>query len=104
MAANVIIYDQQHSTMRRAIRAMQLIREAAVLLDEVTLEMEQFRNGDGSDAAHYALLATEAAFEAGGYASANAAAKASYDEFSALKGAVDGIQATISQASARHGI
>lgn len=110
MAAGHIIFDKQHEVMRKAVRGMQLIREGRDTLEEARDAMIQMRDGNGSLAAHYDLLATEAAFEAGDYADANAAAKASFDEIDSLCGkittnaSITDMTAAISQCPAKHGV
>lgn len=109
MAANFIECDQNHPAVRLAIAAILKAREAKEQLRAALLAMEAFRDGDGSQAAHYALLATEAQYQQNGYASANAAAKASYDQFASVYGKIsatggDATGAAIDQACAYHGI
>lgn len=111
MAANHIKFNDQTFFGRSIKRALQMIREGREVLGNVREAMIQARDGDGSDAAHYDLLATEAGYAAGDYATANAAAKASFDELDSLHakltapgGVGDSTGAAITQAAAKHGV
>jgi hypothetical protein len=110
MAANHIIFNKQHDVMRQAVRGMQLLREGRDVLSEARAALIQMRDGDGAQAAHYNLLAAQAGFQAGDYADASAAAKASFDEIDsvwakvATDGATSSVSAAISQAAAKHGV
>lgn len=110
MAANHIIFNKQHDVMRQAIRGMQLVREGRDVLEQARASMLQMRDGDGSSAAQYDLLATKAGFEAGDYGDANAAAKASFDEIDSLSfklttnSQVSDMTAAIDQCCAKHGV
>lgn len=110
MAANHIIFNKQHDVMRQAVRGMQLLREGRDVLTEARAALIQMRDGDGSQASHYDLLATQAAFAAGDYADANAAAKASFDELDsvwskvATDNSVSAVSAAIAQCAAKHGV
>lgn len=86
MAANLIEANQQHNIIRHAIRAAQLMREAETFAAAAIAGMNAMKDGDGSDPAHFALMATECEIVANGYASANAAAKALYDETNSVAG------------------
>lgn len=110
MAANIIIFDRNTDAMRDAVRAMQMLREAVDILRNQRAKMIQYRDGDGSLAAHYDRLAAAGSFQAGDYVDANAAAKASFDELDSLyskisgDGNVSAVNAAILQAPAKHGI
>lgn len=81
MAAAFCEYDRTTDIGRNHARAMQMILEGLVLLVQWRDNMvTAFRNGDGTLASHYALMATEGGYVANGFADANAAAKASFDE------------------------
>lgn len=110
MAANLIKCDKAKDPTRMAVRGMQLIREGMYVLEQARAAYIQSRDGDGSQAAHYALTATEGGYSAGGYADANASAKASFDELDSLyskvgtDNAVSNVRAAILQACAKHGV
>ncbi len=87
-----------------------MLREARQILIDARSVMLQFRDGDGSQAAHYDQLAAAGDFTAGDYADANAAAKASFDEVDSLHAkittdaSVSSVMTAISQACAKHGV
>jgi hypothetical protein len=84
MAAGIILYNAQSDVMRPINRGLSLIKEGIETIRNQLLVFEQYRNGDGSIATHYDLLAVAGQFEAGDYTDANTAAKASYDEISSM--------------------
>lgn len=110
MAAGIIKYDRNTDAMRQKVRALQMIREGLELLGNQRAIDIQYRDGDGTNAAHYDLLAVAGDFEAGDYADANAAAKASFDELDSLyaklstDASVSNVRAAIYQACAKHGV
>lgn len=110
MAANFIDYDKATDVGRMITRGLQMVREGRQVLLDARAIMIQMRDGDGSQAAHYDLLRTEAGYAAGDYSTADAAAKASFDEIDSLLGKiatdaeVSFVSAAIAQACAKHGI
>jgi phosphoribosylformylglycinamidine (FGAM) synthase-like amidotransferase family enzyme len=110
VAANLIKFDRTKELARMAIRGMQMIREGVRVLADARAAMIQARDGDGSQASHYDLLASEGGYQAGDYADANAAAKASFDEIDSLcaklttDASVSNVAAAIAQAPAKHGV
>jgi phosphoribosylformylglycinamidine (FGAM) synthase-like amidotransferase family enzyme len=106
MAANHIKVDWANKAVsRQTVRAMQLLREGVELLEHQRATMIQMRDGDGSSAAHYDILATEGGYSAGDYADANTAAKASFDELDSLYATLNsGAVAAINQACAKHAV
>jgi hypothetical protein len=74
MAAAHIHFDDQTQYGRKLRRALQLMEEGDDLLADVRDMMIQMRDGDGSSAAHYALLVTRMGFPD------NATAKAAFEE------------------------
>jgi hypothetical protein len=110
MAANLIKLDKTKEIPRMATRGMLLVREGLETLGHARLAMIQARDGDGSLASHYDLLAAEGGYTAGDYADANAAAKASFDEVDSLyaklsgNGSVTDVNAAILQCCAKHGV
>ena len=110
MAANFIELDKATDRGRGLTRGLQMIREGLELLVHERDVMIQMRDGDGSQAAHYDVLASEAGYIANDYADANAAAKASFDELDSLlaklntDGSVSFVKAAIYQACAKHGV
>jgi len=89
---------------------MQMLREAMLGLEQTRAAFLQARDGDGSQASHYDLVATLGVYQAGDYATANDAAKASFDELDSLHAkvatndAVSNVRAAIEQAPAKHGV
>jgi len=110
MAAGIIKYDRNSDAMRNKVRALQMILEGFELLERQRAIDIQYRDGDGSQAAHYDLLAAAGGFQAGDYADANAAAKASFDELDSLyaklstNASVSSVNAAMYQAAAKHGV
>lgn len=87
MAAGYIECDHTFPLVRQIVSAVLKARDARAQLAAAVEGIGWgLRDGDGSSAAHYALLAAEGSFVQNGYASANAAAKSLYDEASALLG------------------
>lgn len=80
MAAQIFLYDKTKPPMSDALQAVQQIRDGRERLKRARDVMIRFRDSDGSQAAHYDLLASAGSFSAGDYADANAAAKAAFDE------------------------
>lgn len=110
MAAAFIIYDKNTDDGRDVRRGMEMIQEGiAILKNRQSIRIQQ-RDGDGSSAAHYDLLASQGSFQAGDYADANTAAKASFDEMDSMlfklttNGSVDNVDAAIKQCAAKHGV
>ncbi len=105
MAANRVVFNTEQKDLARKIaRSITMVREGKQLLDEARGILIQTRDGDGSDAANYDLIAFHGGYEQSDYASPNAAAKKSFEEIDALWGALDNIQATIDQCCAIHGV
>lgn len=110
MAANFIDFNRQTDVGRSIVRALGLVREGRELLRQLRAVMLQMRDGDGSQAAHYDLLRIEAGYEAGDYATADAAAKASFDELDSLHAklttdaSVSDVLTAVDQACAKHGV
>jgi hypothetical protein len=110
MAANYIELDKSTEFGRNLARGGQLLLEGLRLLVQARDNMMQARDGDGTDAAHYDLLASEAGYVANDYATANAAAKASFDELDSLlskintDNSVSNTRAAIYQFAAKHNL
>jgi hypothetical protein len=110
MAANYIELDRQTDVGRQLIRGLQMVREGKEILAAVRDVIIQMRDGDGSQASHYDVVAGEMGYTANDYADANAAAKASFDELDSLMAkintdnSVSSVRAAIHQACAKHGI
>lgn len=110
MAANLILFDNSKPIPLKVVRALQMIREGVRTLTDARAAMIQARDGDGSQTSHYDLLASQGGYQAGDYADANAAAKASFDEIDSLyaklttDGSVTEIATAIAQAPAKHGV
>lgn len=86
MAANFIEVNKQHDVIRQAIRGAQLLRDAEQHLASALAGMAALKDGDGSQASHFDLLASECEVLANDYADANTAAKALYDEVNSVAG------------------
>lgn len=84
MAANYIELDRTTEVGRKLSRYATMLREAVDGLAQTRDSILQMRDGDGTSAADYDLLATEGGYVANDYADANAAAKASFDELDSL--------------------
>jgi hypothetical protein len=84
MAAALIQFDSQADPMRSVVRALQMIREGVETLGHARGVMVQACDGSTDTAAHFALLATLGTFQAGGYADANAAALAAWQQIDSL--------------------
>lgn len=111
MAAAFIDMDRQTEVGRQIARALQLLREGQETLSHARAVIIQMRDGDGSQAVHYDLVAAEVGYQAGDFADANAAARASFLELDSLHakitagdGVGDATGAAIAQACAKHGI
>jgi hypothetical protein len=110
MAAEIILYDATKSPVKDAIDALRLIREGRERLRRARDVMIRYRDGDGSQAAHYDLLRVAGAYSQGDHATADAAAKASFDELDACiaklttNASVSDVLAAVDQACAKHGI
>ncbi len=68
--------------------ALRTFRDARDRLKHVRDVLIRYRTGDGSLASHYALLQAKCSFQASGYADANTATKAAFDELDSLVGKV----------------
>ena len=86
MATTFIEVNKQHDVIRQAIRGSQLLRDAETHLAAALAGMSSLKDGDGSQAGHFVLMVTECDVQQNGYASANAAAKALYDEINSVAG------------------
>lgn len=97
MAADVFQYDPLTQPARDAADALRAFRDARDKLKHVRDTMIRYRSGDGSLPAHYALLQTKCSVQAGGYADANTATKALFDELDTLvvKVATDGATSNV---------
>lgn len=110
MAANYIKNDRSKIVPQLAAAGMQRIRDGVEMLVHARDIFLQQRDGDGSQASHYDFAATEGGFQAGDYADANAACKASFDEIDSLlakvntDNAVSNVKAAIYQCCAKHGV
>lgn len=110
MAAGLIKCDKTKDLVRQAVGGMLKVREGMLQLEAARAHFIQTRDGDGSQASHYDLTATEGGYQAGDYADANAAAKASFDELDSLyskvatDASVSNVRAAILQCCAKHGV
>jgi hypothetical protein len=110
MAAAYIPFDRNKDVTRKVVGALQKLREGKQDLEDALEVMTQMKDGDGSQAAHFDLLASQGTFAAGDYADANAAAKAFFDEVSSLSfklntnGSITDMDAALIQACAKLGV
>lgn len=110
MAASIILYDRNTEAMRPVARYLQMLKEARDGLVAQRAVMLGYRDNDGSSAADYDLLAVAGDFRIGDYASANAAAKASFEEIDSLtyklttNASVTDVLAALDQCCAKHGV
>jgi hypothetical protein len=110
MAASFIEFDKASDVGRTLARGLQMVREGRDTLLHARAIMIQMRDGDGTQSAHYDVLAGEGGYSAHDYADANAAAKASFDEVDSLlskiatDASVSAVNAAIDQACAKHGV
>lgn len=110
MAANFIEFNKTSDFGRNIARGGQLLIEGLVLLVQIRDNMIQARDGDGSLASHYDLLASKAGYVANDYADANTACKASFDELDSLlskintDNSVSAVKTAIYQFAAKHNL
>jgi hypothetical protein len=86
VAANIIQFDRTKLPIAEAVAALTVIRDGRERLKRARDAMTQFRDGadNPADPANYALLTTTDVFAAGGYATANHAARAAYMEIDSV--------------------
>ena len=111
MANTVYEFGRSTDAMAPKVRALAMIREAVSLLTaQRSIELQRRGDTDGSDDAHYAKLAVAGSFVAGGLATANAAARASFETIDELwfkmttNASITDMAAAISNACAKHGV
>lgn len=80
MAADIIIGDPIAQPLAEIVSAARAVRDARDRLLHVRDVLIRYRTGDGSSASHYAILQSKCSIQAGGYADANTATKALFDE------------------------
>lgn len=101
MAFNHIYFNDQSQFGRKLRRLVQLLEESDDLFADVRDVMIQMRDGDGSDAAHYAEVTARFGFDT------NAKAKAAFDELDSAysktsgNGSVDNVRAARDQLFAK---
>lgn len=86
MAAKHIEADHNHTLIRQAIRGITMIREGAWNINNALAGMVALKDGDGSQTAHFDLLAAKCGITAADYADAPAAAKTLFDELNSVDG------------------
>lgn len=108
MAANYIELDRTTEIGRKLSRYGTMLREAVDGLAQTRDAILQMRDGDGTDPAHYDVAAAEAGYVANDYATANDAAKASFDELDSLLSKVNtdnpvsAVRSALDQFCAKH--
>lgn len=80
MAADIILMDPLAQPAAEIVSAARAVRDARDRLQHARDVLIRYRTGDGSSASHYAILQTKCSVQAGGYADANTATKALFDE------------------------
>ena len=101
----LIITDGDSQITRDLRKYLRLLVEAADGLENVFQVMVQASDPDRTQASDFVRLATEGGYQAGDYASAEAAAKASFDEINAVVGNYNAsVKAAADQTLAIHGI
>ena len=101
----LIITDSDKQITRDLKKYLRALVEAADGLQNVFAVMTQASDGTRTVAADFARLATEGGYQAGDYATANDAAKASFDEINAVIGNYNAsVKAAADQALAIHGV
>lgn len=110
MAATFIDFDSATPVGRKLSRGLQMLREARDTLRDALALMNELSDGTRTADADFDLLASEGGYASGDYATASAAAKASYDELNSLyaklstDASVSNVMTAITQAAARHGV
>lgn len=120
MAAEIELFNQSKAPMAEAIAAMKQIRDGRNRLEQIRNAMMRYRNGadnggadvtaGGNDPSNYSLLASSSDFQAGGFATAAAAARASFLEIDALvfklttDSTIDTMKTALDQCCAKHGV
>lgn len=111
MASPYIAGADGNTVYQRLRKSLGKLRDAVDELDEIRNVIEVgLKDTAGSTAAHFAAYQVESGIAAGGYADANAAAKASFDELASLAGKlttdaeVVEVKSAIGQACAKHGV
>lgn len=110
MAAGHIKTDKTKEITRNLDRGLNMLLESKELLTNVLAAMVQMIDNGGASVGDFALLATEGGYSPGDYASANAAAQASYNELASLLAklntddSVTNVDAAIKQIAAKHGV
>ena len=110
MASNHIQYDKSKDIARNLDRGLSMLLEAKELLTNVLAAQVQMIDNGGATTDDFDQLATQGGYVAGDYATANAAAQASYNELASLlaklntDGSVSNVDAAIKQICAKHGV
>lgn len=110
MAANHIKFNDQSNLGRNLKRGLDMLLESKELLTNTLAAMVQMIDNGGAATDDFDLMATEGGYSAGDYATANAAAQASYNELASVlaklntDGSVSNVDAAIKQICAKHGV
>lgn len=110
MANAFIKSDKTKERARNVARYLSMLRESVRGLTDERAIMLQMRDGNGSADGHYDTVAAEFGIETGDFASANAAARAYFEELDSLifklttDGSVTAVASAIAQAPAKLGI
>lgn len=112
MAADIIQFDRSKLPMSEVFSAVQSLRDARDRLKRVRDAITHYRNGadNGADSSNYALLTAANSFAAGGYATANDAARAAFLEIDSLlaklttDASVSSVMTAVDQCCAKFGV
>lgn len=86
MAADIIQFDRSKNPVQQIVSDVQSLRDARDRLAHARDALTHYRNGadNPADSSNYALLTAACAFQAGGYVTANDAARALFLELDSL--------------------
>lgn len=86
MAANRLICNNSDAIIQAVSQGSDMIRNGSKILNGALAAVMSMKDGDGSQAAHYDMLADRLNFESGDYADENTAAKKLADELNSAAG------------------
>jgi hypothetical protein len=110
MAADIFLYDPLAQPIAEVVSAARQLRDARDRLKHARDVLIRFRTGTGSLTSDYALFQSRCSIQAGGYADANTAAKALFDELDAdinkllSNSSVTGVLDSVDQLCAKLGV
>lgn len=111
MAANFILFNENSEPMSRVVAGLQKLRDGRELLRQALAVEVQMVDGSTGTAANFDVFTLAGGFASGDYATADHAAKASFDEVNSLYakltqpgGQGDATGAALDQCCAKHGV